>query len=298
MNIIKLKDKIMPDSLPQAEYFNTNLKGKYAYWIRMTYIVSFDEITENEYKVYESNDDTSPLPIHFNSSDLFDYIDVDETVSINSINDFIIKNTFTTDDNITIDELKLFRTWLAKQLLHMSSNTTDSKTLHILNYYANEMYDDTVKILSDFGSIPTSLNTINTSSCGCRDSNISSLYNTELNVCNVVSIYRKNIYNKMVAMFSTISYWEKWSPEFINEFKKYIDNIIKCNFILTPNQWYSEFADCSCQNKSEQEKYIEILKRLSTSLGYIRDKQISGHKNYIMDALYDWSSILYEKMCW
>jgi hypothetical protein len=43
---------------------------------------------------------------------------------------------------------------------------------------------------------------------------------------------------------------------------------------------------------------MEILKRLSVSLGYIRDGQINSHKNYINDALYDWSSILYEKMKW
>ena len=32
MNIIKLKDVIMPNDIPQAEYFNKYLKGKYAYW--------------------------------------------------------------------------------------------------------------------------------------------------------------------------------------------------------------------------------------------------------------------------
>lgn len=302
MNIIKLKDKIMPDSLPQADFFNKHLKGRYAFWLHMRYIVSLDHVTNDDYVIYEEDidkllhGDTSYLDLHID--DYLDYVDSVETDKINDINHLKLINSYSPDDDITIDELKSFRTWLAKQLFRMSPNTTDFKSLHILNYYTNEMYDNTIKILSDFGIMPASLGVVNTSSCGCHDSNISSLYNTELNVCDVVSIYRKNIHNEMVAMFSDVSYWEKWAPEFINEFKKYVDNIIKCNFILTPNQWHSEFADCSCQNKSEQEKYIMILKRLSTSLGYIRDKQIAGHKNYILDALYDWSSILYEKMRW
>ena len=86
--------------------------------------------------------------------------------------------------------------------------------------------------------------------------------------------------------------------ELIEEIQKYIDNIIKCNFVLTQSEWQSEFVDCGCQNTSEQEKSIEILKRFSVALGYIKNDQIIGHKNYINDALYDWASLLYEKMYW
>lgn len=311
MNLIKLKDMIMPEDQPMAEYFNKHLKGKYAYWVQMRYIVSFDHMRHEGYvaceeditKLLQKEDGSYPKPYGAPTFDVYDmnimkYVDSVETDRINSTVEFRIKNSYSPDSDITIDELKLFRTWLARQLFSMSPNTTDFKVLHILNYYTNDLYDNTVKILSDFGQTDVKYSPITTSTCGCDNSDISSLYNTSLSVCDPISVYKKNVYNKMVELFSDVTYWEQWPSEFLNEFKKYIDNIIKCNFVLTPNQWYSEFADCSCQNKSDQEKYIMILKRLSESLGYIRDKQITGHKNYINDALYDWASILYERMQW
>lgn len=320
MNIIKLKDEIMPQEIKYSEYFNKHLKGKYAYWVQMRYIVSFDHMRHEGYvaceeditKLLQKPDGSYPKPYGAPSLDVYDmvvlkYVDTIETDRINNTIEFRMKNSYSPDDDITVDELKIFRTWLAKELLKMDqtelgeqkkSSFTDIET-HVLQYYANDMYDNTVKILTEFGSMKTiSLNSIGTSSCGCHGSNLSSLYNTELNTCDPLSIYKKNIYNKMVEMFSTESFWSQWASEFINEFKKYIDNIIKCNFVLSTSEWYSEFVDCGCQNKSEQNKYIEILKRLSTSLGYIRDKKVTGHKNYITDSLYDWAHLLYEKMYW
>ena len=102
----------------------------------------------------------------------------------------------------------------------------------------------------------------------------------------------------MVLMYSNVSFWQQWSSEFINEFKKYIDNIIKCNFVLTQSPQFTGFIDCGCQSKSEQDRAIEILKKLSLSLGYIRDGKSHRYKNFINDSLHEWSSVLYEKMRW
>ena len=102
----------------------------------------------------------------------------------------------------------------------------------------------------------------------------------------------------MVELFSNYSFWTQWAPEFINEFKKYIDNIITCDFVLSKTSWVNSFVDCTCQDKQTQNSFIEILKNLSTSLGYIKDNQITGHKNYINDSLLKWSQILYENMKW
>lgn len=315
MNIIKLKDEIMPNDLPQAELFNKHLKGKYAYWIQMRYVVSFDHMKHEGYvaceeditKLLQKKDGSYPKPYGAPSIEVYDiiqYVDLIETDKINSTVEYRMKNTYSPDDDITVNELKLFRTWLASELLKMDQTEmglqknlyfTDFET-HILQYYANNMFDNTIKILNEFG--PQVTLSSNKSSCGCYSSNLSSLYNTELTACDPILIYRRNIYNKMVDMFSVIDFWTQWDPEFINEFKKYIDNIIKCNFVLTPTEWQSKFVDCGCQDKSEQEKYIEILNRLSIALGYIKDKQIQGHKNYITDALSDWAQLLYEKMQW
>lgn len=319
MNVIKLKDIIMPADRPEADYFNKHLKGKYAYWVQMRYIVSFDHMRHEGYvaceediqKLLQNADGTYPKPYGAPALDVYaprviEYVDSIETDRINSTVQFRMKNSYSPDDDITIDELKLFRSWLAKELLKMdqtelgeqkNSYLSDTDT-HVLKYYADDMYDNTIKILSEFGQTQVSLGILDTTSCGCHGSNLSSLYNTELNVCDPTEVYRKNIYNKMVEMFSVETFWTKWAPEFLNECKKYIDNIIKCNFPLSKTEWHSEFADCACQNKTEQDKLMDILKRLSISLGYMRDGNVSGHKNYINDALYEWSSLLYEKMQW
>lgn len=300
MNIIKLKDTIMPSTVEGFELFNQSLKGKYAYWVHMKYVVPFTEMDTQTYVGCEGNinlllnSDISYMDV----DKISDYVDSAETDKVNNINHLELINSYSPDEDITIDELRLFRSWLAKQLFHMSPNTTDFKVLHILNYYINDLYDNTVKILSDFGQTQVTVGPLDTSSCGCHGSNISSLYNTEMTVCDPLSVYRKNVYNKMVEVFSDVTYWTQWPTAFIEEFKKYIDNIIKCNFPLSTTDWYKDFVDCGCSNKSEQDAAIEILKRLSVSLGYIKDGQVVGHKNFINDALYDWSSKLYEKMKW
>ena len=99
-------------------------------------------------------------------------------------------------------------------------------------------------------------------------------------------------------MFSDVNFWLRLAPEFIGEFKIYIDNIIKLNLKLVKSSWSNAFADCGCTNTSEQKNSMEILKRLSISLVYIKDDDIQGHKNYITTALLDWAKWLYEDMQW
>lgn len=310
----------MPDSNPHSDYFNKHLKGKYAYWVQMRYIVSFDHMRHEGYVACEEDitklllraDGSWPRPYGAPAIDVYepgilDYVDSIETDRINNTIEFRMRNSYSPDDNITVDELKKFRTWLAKELLKMDQTELGEQKntyftqieSHVLNYYAKDMYDETLKILTDFGQIKPSFESINVSSCGCGNENISSLYNTTIDSCNSINIYKKNIYDRMVEMFSSVDFWSQWAPEFINEFKKYIDNIIKCDFKLSKqNQWVSEFADCTCKNKTDQESLVNILKRLSISLGYIRDGKVSGYKNYISDSLYDWSRLLYERMYW
>lgn len=330
MNIIKLKDIIMPDDMPQASFFNTYLKGKYAYWVQMRYIVPFDltmvdgvligmnhegyvACEEDITKLLQREDGTWPKPYGSKNIDIYEdpnflqYIDELETDRINSTVEFRLKNKYTPDDDITIDELKNFRTWLASELLLMdqtelgeqkNSYFTEPET-HVLKYYASNMFDSTIKILTEFGQKRVEFNTLNNSSCGCSSTNLSSLYNTELNVCDPIMIYRKNLYEKMIQMFSEISFWDRWAPEFILTFKKYIDNIINTNLPLKNQPLMEAFNDCGCLSADKtQESFIGILKRLSISLEYIYKGNTAGHKNYITGALIDWSTELYESMQW
>lgn len=313
MNIVKLKDIILKGD----DNFNNKLKGKYAYWIQMRYIVSFDDLTYLDY--IQAEQDPSILNkkniYYIDSYDcdgncMYLYIDSIETNRINSIGDYIVKNNFQPDADITVDELKVFRTWLAKNLLLFDQNADgtqaydiyNEKTTIMLQYYANGMYDDVISQLDMF--VKTDVDIIynnKSSNCGCcGDTNISSLYNTNMVVCEPVSKYRTYIYHYMVEVFSDMNFWMQFSKEFLMDFKKYIDNIVRYNFPLVKSQYDSDFVDCGCASSTDarQQELMEILRRLSVSLQCMIDDDLQGHKNYIMNSLIDWSKLLYENMEW
>ena len=308
----------MDASNPYASYFNKHLKGKYAYWIQMRYIVSFDHMRHEGYvaceedinKLLQKEDGTYPKPYGAPSLDVYEpgiicYVDSNETDNINSIINYRLKNKYTADEDVTIEELKKFRNWLASEILAMDQSKIgaqrymllNTEETHVLNYYNLGMYDETIKILSEFGRENVEVVDKTVNSCGCGNQNISGLYNIDVTVCDPISIYKNNIYKKMVSIFSDIDFWTRWTPEFILLFKKYIDNIININLPIKTDK--VNFTDCTCLQKDPiQENFISTLKKLSISLGYIYESDIIGHKNYITDALKDWSTMFYEDMYW
>ena len=338
MNIIKFQDILMPETgefaslitipiykmgsyveveMPIAKYFNEFLKGKYAYWIQMRYVVSFEHMRHEGYvaceedttKLLQREDGSWPMPYGAPALDIYmdglmEYVDDIETDKINSTVEFRLRNKYVTDEDITVDEVKVFRTWLATELLKMDQTELGEQKHskftpmeeHVLEYYANGAYDSTIKILSEFGSSDVTYIQSETG-CGCGNANLSSLYSTTLApLCDPISIYRKNIKLKMVDMFSSIEFWTQWSPEFIGVFKKYIDNIVRLGFTIG-NTGVERFRDCTCKDGATSE-YEYILRRLSVALDHIMKNDICGHKNYISDALNDWSSKMYEDMIW
>ena len=55
MNIIKFKDTVITDtSKNDFEWYNENLRGKYAFWIRCRYVVSLNDISQNMYVSFET----------------------------------------------------------------------------------------------------------------------------------------------------------------------------------------------------------------------------------------------------
>lgn len=316
MNIIKFKDQIRPgDAL-----FNKFLKGKYAYWIQMRYIVPFEFIDSAQYVKFEGDINAligwrergCPEPevrywdLQGKNSNLEAWVDVDGTESANNIMPFSRHNCFAADEDITLDEVKKFRSWLADALLEFDrteggeqkcSFYTEDFT-DVLLYYKNGMYNKTVKALSqipaEFGISKASVN-----NCGCgAGSDISNLYKGAGTLCDPLYIYRKYIYTEMCHKFADMSFWVDFPSVFILEFKQYIDNIIRLNLPLTKSPYTSVFMDCSCQSNPEQGLNMEILTRLSKALGHIADGEITGNKNYITKALQDWSADLYEQMEW
>lgn len=312
MNIIKFKDIINPDD----SLYNKKLKGKYAYWIQMKYAVPFEDMKHEGYVACENDinkllvkeSGEYPKPYGTNYWDVtkldIHLIDIAETDKVNCINAYKLQNSFTSDPNITLEEIKQFRTWLAKTLLEFDKNNKgeymyniyDDSQIHVLEYYKNEMYDNIIKYLNEFGASGIEYkNTLKT--CACHStSDLTNL--TTINTCDPILIYKKNIYFKMVEMFSDLNFWTKYTKEFILEFKSYIDNIIDCNLPLTKTSYISEFIDCGCNTNDDQAELQSILRRLSNSLEYISKQNTLGHKNYIKDALRDWAENLYELMKW
>lgn len=334
MNIIKLKDIRMPEENPKATLFNTYLKGKYAWWVGMRYITpiipegpdqkvvpgsiglgragyirceqDINNLLDPESEFHTQYIDTHDGDYNF----LAEYVDAAETDYVNNIALLISQNNYKTDDDITIDELKKFRAWLAEELLKFSQTYTgeqiesvySSKVIRMLQYYAKNMVDEVVLGLIDFGAPDITISSITTSKCGCvGSSNVSSLYSDALTSCEPLKVYRKNIYKLMVDTFSSVDFWlDRYSQAkaFIGEFKKYIDNILRVGLPLNIDLLAdSRFTDCNCTQQVDSQG-TEILKRLSEALGYIISESIQGHKNFIASAFADWSKYLYESMYW
>ena len=320
MNIIKLKDILMPDKYNMSEMYNMHLKGKYAYWIQMRYIVPFEFMGHEGYVACEEDitkllmkaDGTYPKPYGCPYIDMYDedkcimrYIDLEATDIANNISKYRTANDQTTDFDITISELKLFRKKLATMILDYnniyindSGSLIDSIEESVLKYYMNDMYDEAVKSLLMFGNQQVTLSTVDTT-CGCCSSTtLASLNNSSLNICDPLSIYRKSIYNKMVTMFSDVEFWKRWPNELLVVMKKYIDNILKVGLNVNNNTVDpSIYRDCTCSNSNTNTNQ-NILEKLSKSLDYMIEGQEKSHYNYIKYSLYNWASLLYEYMQW
>lgn len=230
---------------------------------------------------------------------IINYIDLTETEKANALTEFISYNSFIPDDDLTLAELKRFRNWLAETLLSIKDDWNDDEK-HILSYYANGMYDDTLKWLHVFGDKNIQIiDNITSNKCGCvGSSNLASLYADSLTICDPVSLYKRGIKDGMVELFSNLNTWSPLPETFLAEVKKYIDGIIKSNLSLTIED-DSLLLGCDCVNRvTEQEVAINILNRLSKAFEYLSNHELANHKNFILSALNDWSLKLYELMYW
>ena len=309
MNIIKLKDVIMPSEFRMSAFFNSKLKGRYAYWVQMRYIFPLDSLDYKTYIEYEQYDPADFLSANtLQHIDLYNeeycmidfaqqFIDLNATEKANAVDVYSSANKYATDADITITQVKMFRSWLAGELITLNNNYT-AEQLHMLEFYKNNMYNDVIKYLDLFNSNTTSysLHTVS-SSCDCCSSNIKSYENSSINSCNPKEIYIKNIHKLMVDTFSDPMFWLGLNIEFLKRFKLYIDNIIVSglNLVTTKNQ--KKFTICNC-DITDETKNTSILNALSISLGYMIENDGVGHMLYIHDSLYDWAEYLYDYMFW
>lgn len=317
MNIVKLKDILMPETTLMGEFFNKNLKGKYAYWVQMRYIFPLESLDFKTYIKYEQLDHVHFLgPNMLPHIDLYSeescmadfaatYIDSTATEIANNIHEFEVANNYVADYDIDLNKLRRFRTWLAEELLKLNQSldgsyldiyTTDQ--IHTLEYYKNGMYNDVIKYLSVFGGTEPILSS-SVNSCGCCNTNRSGLYGLTVGaVCDATKIYTDNLHKHMVMMFEDVNFWKQFNVDFIRVFKKYIDNIIKTGLAINNTPEQLRFTDCNCSSQSVNKTNEKMLRNLSESLGFIIDGDVNGHLNFISDSLYNWAEYLYEYMSW
>lgn len=322
MNIIKFRDIVIDHDIVDdeghvvitQEDFNTNFRNHYFYAIHMNRVLPLDLPLEDYVILERQSDPVAGISLEH----LEEYMDIETTTKI--ANDEQIKyeylNNFTPDDDITIDELKMFRTWLATLLLKNTpviESWKDPDTLtFMLSYYANNMYDNVIKMLSSMENYmgKRSLVINNTSElfaglaalkknsgCGCNGwlTGMTSINGTTL--CDPVQMYRNAIYNYMVDTFSNLDYWTA-QVEICSEMKKYIDGILKVGLPLSSTV-IDPYADCTCTvNSEEAERYKMYLRNLSKSLQYIIDSEVEGNKNFIRESFNNWATYLYERMQW
>ena len=315
MNIIKLKDIVMPSECRLSPLFNKELKGKYAYWIKMRYIFPLDSMDYKTYIRYEQMDpiyflgvDALPhIDMYSEECSMYDfaqtYIDVDATELANAISDYKTANEYVADFDIDITKLRNFRSWLASEVLAFNTaqdgtylNNISEQQAHMLEYYKNDMYNDVIKQLSVFG-VENAFTLTNSNGCGCCSANVSGLYSlTNPYRCNALETYTKNLHILMVQTFEDINFWLCFNKDFIAVFKKYIDNIIKTGLTISDNTNNSLYLICNCNNANNTANIL--LKNLSEALQYIINDEYKGHLNFIHDALYNWAEQLYDKMSW
>lgn len=303
MNIVKFKDIYLTqenaDQLTEDEMilFNKWFKGRYAYVVNWTWCVPFDVMTEAEY-VLVSEQNAIGEYVNLLYSSVLNLVDQSTTSRINSVELYKNLNKFVSDDEITLDELKNFRNWMAENLLEIRTNLLSGE-FETLSYYKEDMFDQVIKSLSLFttNTQPTVMY-VNQKSCNCMTSNIKSNM-TITNQCDAVSEYRRGIYNRMVELFSDYTYWNELGG-FIAEFKRYIDGIISYNLPLYTSQYVNVFDDCTCASQTDalQQRGIRAMKNLSQALQYIIDNDVTGHKNFINTSLNVFASEYYEMMKW
>lgn len=286
MNLIKFKDNIRPGDA----YFNTYLKDQYAYWVRMRYVIPMSVISIHDYVSLERDIDLLKTldPIYWDLEDPGDmkaYIDEVETNKINDPKTYEHHNRYVCDPDITTEEVKKFRTWLANQLL--TNRTNNWKEERVFKYYSGGMMDDTVRWFAE-SPVTGPMNPITTTPCGCGQ--VSTQSTNSLRVCDPLLIYRESIRNQMMVLFSDLYFWLGLPLPLLKEIKIYLDHITRLGLQLRKTD--DRFVDCCDKNSNKIN-----LEGVSKAFEYMILDEVNGNKNFIAGQLRTLANV-YEWLYW
>ena len=330
-------------------FFNNLLRNRYAYALRWNVIMPMNESKSKRIedpdnpdsqievagelrpvgdpfnidpteKSYVNAENGKFVPVElWRFDDMKDWMDQVTTLNIlqNNRTKYDYLNKFTPDNDITIEELKRFRSWLAGILLAntpmIESWNNPEMITAMLTYYKQNMTDSTTDALLEFGRYMTpnvlvasgGLQSVfnmamigRSAGCGCYNSLQGVGTVAATGGCDPVQMYRNAIYNYMVETFSTLDYWTE-QVEICVEMRKYIEGILKVGLPLG-SKIIDPYADCGCNtfDSDSQTRYRKMLEALVQALTYIIDGTITGNRNYIITAFSNWATYLYEYMYW
>ena len=327
MNIVKFKDIMLDETDWRAPLFNEKFRGKYCWCVNWEWCVSFDDIDESIYIASSSADSIPDGVDYLLTTDCEDLVDQAATMRINSIDSYILSNSYVPSE-FTLDQIKKFRTFVAESLLANSiawdeeyDETLTDKITKMLTYYKNGMWDEVIKSLAAFSDI-AGLNVTGTytdcgcggttsgatvmlkdqtgmyrsaSSCGCSSANASLLLS---NTCDCVALYRSSIRNFMIDIFSDWRFWDKVTDTVVPDMIAMLKAILEAGLPLSFNSTDVIYGDCSCLGGNTDEAGKLIISNLIKALTYIKDDDVVAHKNFVKNSLFAWASKLYERMEW
>lgn len=296
MNVIKFQDVI----LEHDSVFNEIYKNKYAYLVNWQYVVPL-EVGQMVY--VELSQGTTPIEEIENVLPYDDYrmyIDAKETESINSVAHYLSENQFVADSDITIEEIKKFRTHVATLLyeFYVANPTDNEQLVRMLKYYKDNYIDEVVEGLyiiigNNFERNRVSLEPMNkVYTCSCIQQG--TLPQLSVQTCDTLGEYKLAMRDLMIKYYGSTDFWLD-KDYIIKEIIRYLENILRVDLPLT-NQVVE--TPCSNLSFSMQSYYENQLRDLITTFEYILTGDFTGHKNFVSNTLSKWVNELYDNMQW
>lgn len=268
-------------------------------------IFTFEVKEDSVIAIYIIRDTLLELPV-IDIESYYAYIDNEKTDKANDTTKYMYLNKYAVDDDITEDEVRCFRTWLAKSMLDLTPELSDIQKV-MLSFYANEMNDSTCIAIGTMSKFKPTLykgGSTFTASCGCQSG--TAMTNTTFlqlfgnGMCDPLLEYKAMLHSQMVDMFTNIDTWTQYD-EFLLDIIKYLKAILKMNLSLySINTFSSTFAECGKLNEKElgQKNGISSINALIEAFQYIYNGEQDAHKNFITQTLSNWSDNIYELMRW